>query len=56
MDEHILLDLVVQAEIILKGIHYGVFVQDIDTVRKAVIDLKDCAETMDIIVEDDFVE
>ena len=56
MDEHILLDLVVQAEIILKGIHYGVFVQDIDTVRKAVIDLKDCADTMDSIVEDDFGE
>jgi ABC-type proline/glycine betaine transport system permease subunit len=56
MDEHILLDLIAQAEIILKGIHYGVLVQDIDTVRKAVIDLKDCVETMDSIVEYDFGE
>ena len=56
MDEHILLDLIAQSEIVLKGIQYGVLVQDIDIVRKAVIDLKEFADTMDSIVENDFGE
>ena len=54
MDEHELLDLVAKSQIITRGIQYGVVAQDIDTLRKAVIDLKDCAEDMDDLVAHDF--
>lgn len=56
MDEHELLDLVAKSQIITRGIQYGVVAQDIDTLRKAVIDLKDCAEDMDDLVTNDFRE
>jgi prefoldin subunit 5 len=56
MDEHDILDLAAKAQIISRGIEYGVLVKDIDTLRKAVIDLQECATIMDEIVEDDFGE
>ena len=56
MDEHDILDLAAKAQIITKGIEYGVMVQDIDTLRKAVMDLQQCAVILDEIVEDDFGE
>ena len=56
MEEHIVLDLVANVQIVVKGIQYGVFAQDIDTVRKAVADLKDVVEVMSEVVEDDFGE
>jgi len=33
MDEHILLDLVANSQIVIKGIQYGIFAQDIDVTR-----------------------
>ena len=56
MEEHIVLDLVANVQIVVKGIQYGVFAQDIDIVRKAVADLKDVVEVMSEVVEDDFGE
>ena len=56
MDEHILLDLVANSQIVLKGIQYGVFIQDIDIMRKAVLDLQDVVEIMNEVIEDDFGE
>ena len=56
MDEHIVLDLVANVQIVVKGIQYGVFAQEIDIVRKAVADLKDVVEVMSEVVEDDFGE
>ena len=56
MDEHILLDLVANSQIILKGIQYGIFVQDIDVFRKALIDLKEVVELMHEVLDDDFGE
>ena len=56
MDEHILLDLVANSQIILKGIQYGIFVQDIDVNRKALIDLKEVVELMHEVLDDDFGE
>ena len=55
MEEHIVLDLVANAQIVIKGIQYGVFAQDIETLRKAVADLKDVVEVMSEVVEDDYV-
>ena len=54
MDEHILLDLVANSQIVLKGVQYGVFSQDIDVIRKAVLDLKDVVEVMNEVIADDF--
>ena len=56
MEEHVVLDLVANAQIVVKGIQYGIFAQDIDTLRKAVADLKDVVEIMSEVVEDDFGE
>jgi len=56
MEEHIVLDLIANVQIVIKGIQYGVFAQDIDTLRKAVADLKDIVEVMSEVVEDDFGE
>ena len=56
MEEHIVLDLVANAQIVVKGIQYGVFAQDIDTLRKAVAELKDVVDVMSEVVEDDFGE
>jgi len=56
MDEHILLDLVANSQIVIKGIQYGIFAQDIDVTRKAVLDLKDVVEVMSEVIEDDFGE
>ena len=56
MEEHVVLDLVANAQIVVKGIQYGGFAQDIDTLRKAVADLKDVVEVMSEVVEDDFGE
>ena len=56
MEEHVVLDLVANAQIVVKGIQYGVFAQDIDTLRKSVADLKDVVEIMSEVVEDDFGE
>jgi len=54
MDEHILLDLVANSEIVLKGVQYGVFSQDMDVIKKAVLDLKDVVEVMNEVIADDF--
>jgi len=56
MDEHILLDLVANSQIVLKGIQYGVFAQDIDVTKKAVLDLRDVVLIMNEVVDDDFGE
>jgi len=56
MDEHILLDLVANSEIVLRGIQYGVFAQDIDVLKKAVLDLVDVVEVMTEVIDDDFGE
>ena len=39
MDEHELLDQVAKSQIITKGIQYGIFAHDKETLRKAVEDL-----------------
>ena len=54
IDEHELLDLGAKAEIILHGIRYAVLFKDIDILRKAVVDLQDCANILDEIVEHRF--
>jgi len=54
MEEHIVLDLVANSQIVLSGIKYAVFVQDIDILRKAVFDLKDVVDVMFEVIEDDF--
>ena len=53
MDEHELLDQVAKSQIITKGIQYGIFAQDKETLRKAVEDLKGCVVVMDDIIADD---
>tara|TARA_Y100000310_G_C20604512_1_gene774801 strand:+ start:587 stop:778 length:192 start_codon:yes stop_codon:yes gene_type:complete len=54
MDEHELLDLGAKAEIILSGLRYAVVFQDLDILKKCVIDLKECVDAMDSMVEDEF--
>jgi len=54
IDEHELLDLGAKAEIILQGFRYAIVFQDLDIIRKCVIDLKDCVDTMDSMIEDSF--
>ena len=56
VDEHELLDLAAKAEIILSGLRYAVVFQDLDILKKCVIDLRDCVDAMDSMVEDDFGE
>ena len=56
MDEHILLDLVANSQIVLKGIQYGVFAQDIDVTKKAILDLRDVVVIMNEVIDDDFGE
>ena len=56
MEEHIVLDLVANLQIVVKGIQYSVFTQDIDTLRKAVAELKDVVDVLSEVVEDDFGE
>ena len=56
MEEHILLDLIANSQIVLKGVQYGVFAQDIDVTRKAILDLKDVVKVMYEVLEDDFGE
>ena len=56
MEEHVVLDLVANAQIMIKGIQYGVFAQDIDTLRKAVADLNAIVHVMSEVVENDFGE
>jgi len=43
IDEHELLDLGAKVGIILQGLRYAVVFQDLDIVRKCVIDLNDCS-------------
>ena len=54
MDEHILLDLVANSQIVLMGVQYGVFAQDMEVIKKAVLDLKDVVEVMNEVIADDF--
>ena len=54
IEEHELLDMNAKIEIILQGIRYAVLFQDIDTLRKAIIDLHNCVMIMEEIVEGDF--
>tara|TARA_Y100000310_G_C19997122_1_gene496744 strand:- start:107 stop:316 length:210 start_codon:yes stop_codon:yes gene_type:complete len=52
--EQELLELGAKAEIILQGLRYAVVFQDLDIVRKCVIDLGDCVASMDAMIEDNF--
>ena len=54
IDEHELLDVGAKIDIILQGIRYAVLFQDIDTLKKAIIDLHNCVMIMDEIVEGEF--
>jgi len=54
IDEHELLDLGAKVGIILQGLRYAVVFQDLDIVRKCVIDLKDCVDAMESMIEDQF--
>jgi len=54
IDEHELLDLGVKAEIILQGLRYAVVFQDTEIVRKCVMNLQDCVDSMDILIENEF--
>ena len=54
LDDHAILDMVAKAQIVLHGVQYGVFFKDIDVLRKCAIDLKECAEIVDEIVEERF--
>ncbi len=54
MDEHEFLDQGAKIELILQGIRYAIVFQDIDVLRKAVIDLQDCVDIMNNMVEDAF--
>jgi hypothetical protein len=56
IDEHELLDLGAKAEIILNGLRYAVVFQDLDILKKCVVDLKDCVDIMDSMIEDEFGE
>ena len=56
IDEHELLDVSTKVEIVLSGIRYAIVFQDLDVLRKCIIDLKDCVETMEAVVEFDFGE
>tara|TARA_Y100000310_G_scaffold345435_1_gene464994 strand:- start:5327 stop:5539 length:213 start_codon:yes stop_codon:yes gene_type:complete len=54
MDEHELLDLGAKAEIVLSGLRYAVVFQDLDILRKCVMDLRNCVDAMDEVLEDEF--
>ena len=54
IDEHELLDMGVKADIILQGLRYAIVFRDLDIVKKCIIDLQDCVNIMDSIIEDDF--
>ena len=54
LDDHELLDMSAKIEIVLQGIRYAILFQDIDTLKKAIIDLHDCVIIMDEIVEGSF--
>ena len=56
IDEHELLDLGAKAEIILSGLRYAVVFQDLDILRKCVIDLQNCVDAMEGMVDDEFGE
>ena len=54
IDDHEILDMSAKAEIILHGLRYAVLFKDIDVLRKTVIDLQDCADVLDAMVESRF--
>ena len=54
LDDHEIIDLGPKAEIIIQGFRYAVLFKDIDVLRKAVVDLQDCANILDAIIEDRF--
>jgi len=54
IDEHEILDTSTKAEIILRGMRYAILYQDIDTLRKCVVDLRNCVLDMNEIVEEEF--
>ena len=54
IDEHELLDMGAKADIILQGLRYAIVFQDLDIVKKCIIDLQDCLNIMDSIIEDHF--
>ena len=56
MDEHLLLDLVANSQMVVKGIQYGIFAQDSGIIKKAVMDLQDVVEVMIEVIDDDFGE
>ena len=56
VDEHELLDIGIKIEIILSGLRYAVVFKDLDVLRKCVVDLKDCVDAMDCVVEYAFGE
>ena len=54
LDEHEVLDLGAKMEIVLQGLRYAVMFQDLDTLRKCVIDLQNCSQDMDNMLEAEF--
>jgi hypothetical protein len=54
LDSHELLDSANKAEIVIRGLRYAVLYQDIDTLRKCVVDLRNCVLDMNEIVEEEF--
>ena len=52
--EHEVLDLGAKMEIVLQGLRYAVMFQDLDTLRKCVIDLQNCSQDMDNMLEAEF--
>ena len=54
IDEHELLDMGVKADIILQCLRYAIVFRDLDIGKKCIIDLQDCVNIMDSIIEDDF--
>ncbi len=54
IDDHEMLDISAKAEIILHGLRYAVLFKDIDVLRKTVIDLHDCVNILDAMIESRF--
>ena len=54
IDQHEILDLSAKIQIILQGLKYAIFFKDMDTLRKAAIDLQECSEIINEMVEVEF--
>jgi len=54
IDEHELLDLGAKAEIVLQGLRYAVVFQDSEAIRGCVWNLRDCVDSMNLVLESAF--